>query len=286
VEHERPSRTAALVAFLRAAADLDLTGVRGFADPTAAKLLPAPFAELYGALAWLDEHGQRERLRRRLAGLLDVVPLRTLAIDAELSAAIERGVAQVVILGAGLDGRAWRIPDLARAVVFEVDRPATQADKRARARALGEPQGELRYVSVDFERDGLDARLAEAGHDPARPTVWVWEGVITYLTIAALRSTLAIVTQRSAPSSRLLAQYRDCPRDGDRGSQGLHWVMRRIREPHIGMHSPAEMAAVIEAAGLRLVSDTSADDWAARFDDHAPLPETGRTTRLAVAERA
>jgi methyltransferase (TIGR00027 family) len=286
MEQERPSRTAALVAFLRAAANLDLSGVRRFADPTAAKLLPAPFAELHGALVWLDGHGQRERLRRRLAGPLDVVPLRTLAIDAELCAAIERGATQVVILGAGLDGRAWRMPELARAVVFEVDHPATQADKRTRARALGAPRSELCYVPVDFERDSLDARLAEAGHDAARPTVWVWEGVITYLTLAALRTTLATVAERSAPTSRLLAQYRDRLHERDRAAAGMHWIMRRIREPHIGLHLPAEMAAVIEAAGLRMVSDTGAEDWAARFDDHAPLPALGLATRLAVAERA
>jgi methyltransferase (TIGR00027 family) len=285
MEPERPSRTAALVAFLRAVATLDMTGVRGFSDPTAAKLLPTPFAELHGALVWLDAHGQRDRLRRGFGGYLDTLPLRTLAIDAELRAAVERGAAQVVILGAGLDGRAWRMPELSDAVVFEVDHPATQADKRGRARALGAPRGELRFVAVDFERDSLDARLAEAGHDPARPTAWVWEGVITYLTLAALRGTLATVAQRSAPTSRLLAQYRDRSLADDRGNAGMSWVMSRIREPHIGQRLPAEMAALLEEAGLRVLGDSGAEDWLVRFDDHAPLPPLARATRLAVAER-
>ncbi len=285
MEPERPSRTAALVAFLRAVAHLDVTGVRGFSDPTAARLLPPPFAELHGAIAWLDGHGQRERLRRAFGGLLDTMPLRTLAIDAELRAAIERGAAQVVILGAGLDGRAWRIPELSHTVVFEVDHPATQADKRTRARALGPPRGELRYVSVDFERDSLDARLAEAGHDATRPTAWIWEGVITYLTLDALRHTLAIVAKRSAPISRLMAQYRAPSPPGDRHEAGLLWAMRRINEPHIGQRHPAEMASLLEAAGLRVLGDSGAEDWAARFDDHAPLPTMALATRLTVAER-
>src|SRR5580693_3657243 len=109
---------------MRAIGALDLTGVRGFHDPTAAPLLPTPFAEVYRATAWLDAHGQRERLRRLWSGWFDVLPLRTLAIDAELRAAIGRGAAQVVILGAGLDGRAWRMPELAQASLFEVDHPA------------------------------------------------------------------------------------------------------------------------------------------------------------------
>jgi methyltransferase (TIGR00027 family) len=285
VDQDRPSRTAAFVAFLRALAALDLSGVKGFRDPTAAPLLPQPFAGLYEAVAWLDGRGLHRRLQRRLAGALDVMPLRTLAIDEEVRAGLARGATQLVILGAGLDGRAYRMKDLAPAVVFEVDHPATQADKRVRAEVLGAPVSELRHVSVDFERDALDARLAAAGHDASRPTVWIWEGVITYLTLGALRETLAKVAQRSAPKSLLLAQYREPTQAGDLAGNGLLWLMGLVREPHIGLHPRGRMCEEIEAAGFRVLADTGADDWAARFAEPTRLPHIARYTRLTVAER-
>lgn len=270
---------------MRALATLDMTGVPGFRDPTAASLLPAPFSEAYRAAAWLDAHGQGPRVRRLLRGAFDALPLRTLAIDAELCAAIERGAGQVVILGAGLDGRAWRIAELARAVVFEVDHPATQRLKRARAASLGAPRGELKYVGVDFERDSLADRLAEAGHVTSRPTVWIWEGVITYLTTDALRATLSTVVLRSAPSSRLLAQYQEPPPAGVRGLAGLSWVVRRMGEPHIGRRSREIMRAELALAGLEVVSDSGAADWAERFGARAPLLPLATYLRLVVAQR-
>ena len=68
----------------------------------------------------------------------------------------ETDARQVVILGAGLDGRAWRMPELRAAVVFEVDHPDTQREKVARAAALVRVAREVRYVPVDFTRDRLD----------------------------------------------------------------------------------------------------------------------------------
>jgi methyltransferase (TIGR00027 family) len=286
VDQDRPSRTAGFVAFLRAVAARDLTGVRGFSDPTAATLLPQPFARLYETVAWLDERGFHDVLRRGLSGPLDVMPLRTLAIDEQVRAGLGRGATQLVILGAGLDGRAYRMPELGSAVVFEVDHPASQADKRARARSLGAPVGELYHVAVDFERDALEACLEQAGHEASRPTVWIWEGVITYLTLPALRGTLAAVARRSAPKSRLCAQYREPTAAGDVAGESMLWVMRKVREPHIGLHRRERMREEIEAAGLVVLEDTGADDWAARFDDAARLPRLARYTRLTVAERA
>jgi hypothetical protein len=73
-------------------------------------------------------------------------------------------------------GRAHRLPGLELVDVFEVDHPATQAYKR---RLAGGLPLLVRYVAVDFERDVLAQRLADGGHDGARPTLWIWEGVVT-----------------------------------------------------------------------------------------------------------
>jgi methyltransferase (TIGR00027 family) len=104
----------------------------------------------------------------------------------ELSARVD----QIVILGAGLDTRAAR---LARAGVrfFEVDLPASQAEKIEKVRAIeGYPVDAATYVSCDFEAEDFLDRLVAAGFDAGRPAVFVWEGVTYYLTEAAVRGTL------------------------------------------------------------------------------------------------
>src|SRR5207253_10743350 len=114
---------------------------------------------------------------------------------------------QLVILGAGLDGRAWRLSSLSNARVFEVDHPDTQAYKRERLGALKPAAKQVDFVPVDFEADSLEASLLRAGHDAAAPTAWVWEGVVMYLTPEAVRSTLKAIAARSAPGSTLIVNY-------------------------------------------------------------------------------
>jgi methyltransferase (TIGR00027 family) len=201
----RASRTAVMVCMARAAAH-GRSEVSRFSDPTALALLPdGARARIEGFRSGAPPRSARERVARRvLAHHADMMVARTVAIDD----AIRAGAApQVVILGAGLDGRAFRMPELESAVVFEVDHPDSQRDKRARAAALSPRAREVRYVPVDFTVDDLDAALAAAGHDPNQPTTWVWEGVVMYLTPAAVDATLAIIARRSAAGSRLVVVY-------------------------------------------------------------------------------
>jgi methyltransferase (TIGR00027 family) len=177
-----------------------------FSDPTAMALLPDDARER--ARRFLDgarPHGLRGRLERTYLGAqAKVMAARTVAID---DAIREAASPQLVILGAGLDGRAWRMGELRDTVVFEVDHPDSQRDKRERARTLTPCAREIRFVPVDFTRDDLDSALAAAGHDPTRPTTWVWEGVVMYLTLADIEATLERVARRSASGSRLIVLY-------------------------------------------------------------------------------
>src|SRR4051812_10252637 len=125
----RPSQTASMVAFFRALADIGITSATGFHDPVARHLLPMPWSQLF-ALA--KRGAERRPLHPALVGAQqgsDLLALRTLAIDAHFREALSLGARQLVILGAGLDGRAYRLRELADVRVFEVDHPATQAWK-------------------------------------------------------------------------------------------------------------------------------------------------------------
>ncbi|WP_203727956.1 class I SAM-dependent methyltransferase [Paractinoplanes durhamensis] len=198
----RASRTAVLVCQSRAVAHGRIAPDR-FADPTAMLLLRE--AEQEQVLRVRDEQPPKDlaaRLQFEMirAGSEVVVP-RTVAIDDAVRTA---PTSQLVILGAGLDGRAWRL-DLPGTTVYEVDHPASQQEKRDRAAALdGEPP---RFVPVDFARDRLTDALKAAGQRDDEPTTWIWEGVVPYLTRPEVATTVAAITARSAPGSRLIVNY-------------------------------------------------------------------------------
>src|SRR3954468_10536292 len=156
------SRTAVIVCQGRAVAHERFAKGR-FADPTAMPLLrPDEQEQVRQVRAGSPPKDMGARLTYEMikTGATLIVP-RTVAID---EAIIAHAAPQVVILGAGLDGRAWRLPALAAVPTFEVDHPASQQDKRDRATALGEDRAP-RYVPVDFGRDRLSEALDAAGHD-------------------------------------------------------------------------------------------------------------------------
>jgi methyltransferase (TIGR00027 family) len=110
----------------------------------------------------------------------EYVRARTAFFDRVVVASIDRGVTQVVIGGAGYDGRAFRY---AKPGVrwFEVDHPATQADKLARITRLGLATSQLSFIPADFTADPVAEPLLAAGLDPARSALFLFEGVVVYL---------------------------------------------------------------------------------------------------------
>ncbi len=162
---------------------------------------------------------------------------------------------QLVILGAGLDARAYRMPELSGSVAFEVDHPASQDSKRRQVEALGlQPiVRELRHVPVDFTRERTSDALERAGHDASVPTAWVFEGVISYLSPAEVESALDSIAERSAPGSRLLATYNaaSVPR------RLVSAVTRNAGEPQRASFTPGQMRTMLEARGFVVRSDSS-----------------------------
>jgi len=99
-------------------------------------------------------------------------------------------ITQFVILGAGFDTRAFRLPKGARVRSFEVDAPKTQAVKREALRKAGIDTTDVTFVSADFEQEDWLTRLVDAGFDPGRPALFLWEGVLVYLDRDAVEATL------------------------------------------------------------------------------------------------
>ena len=168
-----PSRTALMIARQRAAHQL-LDHGSILDDPFAMKILREDEKDV---LQFANEHPLAS------IGRLFTAARSRIAEDA-LSRAVERGVRQIVILGAGLDTFALRNPHGALEIrIYEVDHPATQAWKRQR---LAEAQIALPpwliLVPVDFERDDVGEKLAAAGFQQNSPAFFTWLGVVPYLT--------------------------------------------------------------------------------------------------------
>lgn len=139
-------------------------------------------------------------------GRSSVLAQRTRVIDAEVARALGRGTTQVVLLGSGYDGRSLRFGG-GRVHWFEVDRPATQADKRRRLDALGiDPTGTT-SVGLDLLELGgqLGRALEDAGHDAGAASLFVCEGLLDSLTLEAAATLCQAVRDRAGPGSALVA---------------------------------------------------------------------------------
>lgn len=269
-----------MVAYMRAVADAGASHVRDFRDPTARVFLDEKWLQRLEKIEEQLKSG-RETIRLKFARIsADLMALRTSAIDAAVREAVVRGTKQVVILGAGLDGRAWRMSELARVRVFEVDHPASQGFKRLRVGALPPSIADVTFVPIDFEHESLDAALARAGHDATRPTCWIWEGVIMYLTSEVVRSTLASIAERSARGSTLIVNYHTTMRGAL-----IRLVLRVMGEPVKSKWSPEEIGEALRAVGFGVVEHSGVEDWAKRFATGGVNVRAGRVMWIVVAER-
>lgn len=181
METGKPSKTALGVANRRAVHQiLDQPPV--LVDPVAVRVLGADFV--------LDEERQRHPFARAFRVF---IAARSRFAEDCLAQAVEAGVQQYVLLGAGLDTFAYRNP-FAGIRVYEVDFPATQLWKRHKLSLAGiaEPNN-VTYVALDFEHHTLAEGLAKAGFDTSRAAFFGWLGVVPYLTLKAFRTTLDYV---------------------------------------------------------------------------------------------
>ncbi|MFE9610129.1 SAM-dependent methyltransferase [Streptomyces sp. NPDC006012] len=128
--------------------------------------------------------------------------LRTRVFDDHLLESAEAGIRQVVLLGAGLDTRAFRLPWPHDSAVFEIDQEPVLAFKQRTLDILGAtPRVRRVPIAADLCLDTWQDALTAAGFDPARPTAWLAEGLFLYLPSAAERRVIAAVTAHSAAGS-------------------------------------------------------------------------------------
>jgi methyltransferase (TIGR00027 family) len=238
------SSTALTAAAARAAHLIVDHEPRIFADPPAEALLGRQADEL---ISYHRHHGDH----LVLAGARAQVTIRARVTEELLAAA---GVDQYLILGAGLDSFAYRSPQAPTVQVFEVDHPASQADKLERLAAANlEPLTQVRYVAADLEAGGLLDGLRSAGFDPTRPAVVSWLGVTMYLTLEAADQTLGQLAALS-PGTHLILDYMlPADRRDETGQAYVDLVSPHSAaqgEPWQGFHTPEEMSELLSRHGF------------------------------------
>jgi len=214
---------------------------------------------------------------------------RTIMID---DAIREHGAAQLVVLGAGLDSRAWRMAELAGTTVFEVDHPASQRDKLCRLGGLHPLAARVVPVAVDLTTEPLGPALEAAGFDRTAVTTWVWEGVVPYLPAEAVRSTVGQLARLSAPGSRLVVNYqaKSLPVPVMRAvMRVVFWAARQedvlAREPWRSLWRPQQMQTLLGDNGFHTTSDQDLLSGATGLDLPGGNNSSLGNGRVAVAER-
>jgi methyltransferase (TIGR00027 family) len=204
--------------------------------------------------------------------------MRSRFAEDALAAAVEGGVRQYVVLGAGFDTFAYRnpFPDLR---VFEVDHPDTQAIKRQRLAYSGiDTPASLTFVPIDFTTTKLDHALHGAGFDEAKPAFFSWLGVVPYLERPAIDATFRYIA--SLPENTAVAFDYAIP------PESMAWTARLIfnqmakrvaalGEPWKTFFDPPTLARDLRQIGFTSVEDFGADALNARYF-------AGRTDKLRI----
>jgi methyltransferase (TIGR00027 family) len=258
MRRNQSSITAAGIAITRGIESEKAEGERICYDPYARRFAPG---WLYSLTALFVKMGYAEW---RGPGVMGFLVARERYIDDNLQAFLGKGLQQLVILGAGYDSRAYRFAGLKQLKVFEVDHPATQADKTDRLQEIfGTIPEHVSYVPVDFNTQTLEKRLAESGYDPKLKTLFIWQGVTMYLTARAVDDTLRFVTRSSAPGSAIVFDYiYQSALDGTRRQNEVNNMRRYRFMTGEGLTFGIPEGAVetfLSERGFRHVRDVNAD---------------------------
>jgi methyltransferase (TIGR00027 family) len=284
------SRTAEYMAFFRALESFRPAAKRLFADPFATRFLrPGLYWAARLSRVPLVAQVVNGYADRRLPGARTSAIARTRFIDDSLRSYFARYHAQLVILGAGFDCRAYRLPELSRVPVFEVDHPATLSAKLQQlGRALPQLPENVSYVNADFNKTTLPEVLRDSEFDPGQPALFLWEGVTNYLSEQAVDSVIRYVAG-CRPGSRVVFTYvHSGMLDGSVHFEGAERLLRdvaRLNEPWTFGISPEGLQSFLSERGLSLLDDIPAAEYRKRYFG----PTAGRMSgyefyRIAVAD--
>ena len=226
-------------------------------------------------------------------GVCGAVLARSEFIDRCLEKAIEDGIDQLVILGAGFDTRTLRLEALNHlSGIFELDYPATQKVKidTLRRHPHGLP-GHVTYIGIDFEMERLDVVLLKSGYRSDARSLFIWEGVTYYIPAPAVDRTLAFIASHSGHGSALVFDYfSPAVASGActcREAVGLRESLKRFGEAITSGIDPQTVTAFLAARGFDLIINQPAtqyrDVYFSRATRQRPVSEIFYFVHAAVS---
>ena len=218
-------------------------------------------------------------------GVIGSLYCRTCYIDDVLCDALRAGIAQVVILGAGFDARAYRITNIEQAHVFELDLPATQRFKQTLVeKMVGKLPAHVSFVPIDFDHQDIEDVMTAAGFRMGLKTFFIWEGVTQYLAAEAVDRTFRYMCGAAVGGSEIVFTYIDQSIiDGTARSKADQKIVssaHRGGTPWIFGLSPSGLAEYLKQRDLELVEEVWAPDFRARY-----LKPHGRRINIVEGER-
>jgi len=252
-EQKRVSETAETTALIRAVACFEPDEkIRG-RDELAKLFLSEERREKLPGEDW--RHAVKERVTAKSKGLYEYVIARTAFFDELFKDALNENVPQIVLLGAGYDSRAYRF--LSSVKIFEVDASFTQERKTSILKINGIDCDKVVFVTVDFEKDGLFERLVDREYDPAKRTLFLWEGVTPYLSSETVRAILMAIKQ-GCRESILAFDYLNIPLNG--GNE----IILQDERVLFGM-GKVEIENWLSSLGYRVLENLEPAEIAARY---------------------
>jgi len=259
--------------------------IRLFEDYLAKELLNQPVKFIMGLMRFksIREWGMKKR-EKQVPGTLGGLICRTRYIDDVLKSAIEKGMENIVILGAGLDSRPYRIPGINKTKVFEVDLPSIQNYKMKRIKKiLGSLPSHVTYVPIDFNDQNIDEALGPKILDISRPTLFIWEGVTQYITAEAVYSTLKYISKTTPGSMVVFTYILKSVIDGTSGLEGADTLMKmtkKYKAPWIFGLEPSNIKEFLQQYDLSLIEDVGASYYQEKY-----LKPIGRDLNVFEIER-
>ncbi|MGF2946647.1 SAM-dependent methyltransferase [Mycobacterium sp. Lab-001] len=269
-------------AVLAAVEQNEPSGRRLVDDDFAELFLPAPLRWLVGATRFAPVRHLMIRASEFTGpGLWANLACRKRFTADKLNESLD-DIEAVVILGAGLDTRAYLLTRRVRIPVFEVDLPVNVARKfKTVRRVLGEPPLSVRLVALNLEHDDLLTALAEHGYSTGYRVFFICEGVTQYLTPATIRRTMEGL-RAAAPGSRFVFTYVRSDFIDGTNRYGTRTLYRKVRQRQqlwqFGLQ-PDEVDAFLGEYGWRLVDQAGPDELAQRY-----VAPTGRKLKTSGLE--
>jgi methyltransferase (TIGR00027 family) len=214
--------------------------------------------------------------------------IRTRFVEDAVEAAVQDGIGQYVILGAGLDSFAYRRSDLSgRLKIFEVDRVESQRWKRRRLEEMGVGiPASVIFVQLDAEKDDLRAALDQAGFDASAPAMVSAIALTQYLGQPAIERILELVASFAAGSRLVITYVVPAAELSEMAAAGLAWTMSQAAERgehFLSLFSPVEFDELLMRSGFSRVEEVGSPELLEMYLADRPEAQLTGIERLATA---